>query len=220
MNKYAIIVAGGSGVRLGGKLPKQFIMLHNKPVLQYSIDAFWDYDPKVKIILVVHPDFIEYWKNLKKQYCSRPYIITAGGDTRFQSVKHGLQHIKEEGLVAVHDAARPLLLPEHIGMLYATAAEKGSAIPATRINDTIRQLTPNGYMQINRDELRAIQTPQIFKSGDLKKAYQQPYCESFTDDASVMESKGFGITLVAGSERNIKITREEDFIIASALLSI
>jgi len=219
MNKYAIIVAGGTGTRMKGEVPKQFMLLNSKPVILHSIEAFHDYDPSVLIILVIHPDYIELWEKLSTEFkISIPYQVVTGGKTRFDSVKNGLKLIKEEGLVAVHDAARPVINADFIGKLFSAASAYGSAIPAVHINDTIRTIDGDTSHQSDRTFLRAVQTPQVFKISELQRAYTQSYEPIFTDDGSVMESAGFHVHLSEGLQENIKITRLQDIATAEVLM--
>jgi 2-C-methyl-D-erythritol 4-phosphate cytidylyltransferase len=211
MKKYAIIVAGGTGSRMKGDIPKQFLAFGGKPVLQYSIEAFYTYDPEIQIILVIHSDFVEYWKLLCEKYkISIPFRVVEGGETRFDSVKNGLETISEDGLVAIHDAARPMISDNFISRLFSEAKNHGSAIPGILLNDTIRIVEGDSSHQLDRSLLRAMQTPQVFRVENLKKAYEQLYRPFFTDDASVMQSAGFKLYLTEGLQQNIKLTNPED----------
>ncbi len=219
MGKYAIIVAGGTGTRMKGEVPKQFMLLNGKPVILYSIEAFNACDTAVQIILVVHPDYLNYCKQLCEEFkIPGPLKIVAGGETRFDSVKNGLKFIDADGLVAIHDAARPVITAEFISSLFSEAEKYGSAIPGIPLNDTIRVIEGDTSRQIDRTFLRAMQTPQVYKITELKKAYEQPFLPFFTDDASVMQSAGFHLHLTEGSALNIKITNPEDIILAETFL--
>lgn len=219
MGNYAIIVAGGIGNRMGNDLPKQFLLLNGKPVLMYSIEQFYKHDQDTKIIVVLHPSYLSMWVQL----CNRHsfYIahqVVKGGETRYQSVKNGLDTIKGEGLVAVHDAARPLASVSLIDSCFKAAMDKGSAIPGIPVNETVRMIKGDSIELINRNNLRIIQTPQVFQADVLREAYKQPYCEDFTDDASLLEAMGMPINLVDGEPGNLKITLPADLDIASLLL--
>lgn len=219
MKKFAIIVAGGTGNRMQGDIPKQFTLLNGKPVIMYSIEAFFTHNPLVQIILVIHPQYLSLWEKLAKEYkISAPLLVVAGGKTRFDSVKNGLKLITEDGLVAVHDAARPVINAGFIRNLFSDASIFGSAIPVVPINDTIRMIDGGTSHPQDRTFLRAIQTPQVFKVSELQRAYMQPYEPIFTDDGSVMESAGFPVHLAEGRRGNIKITHPEDIAVAEVLM--
>lgn len=219
MKKYAIIVAGGTGSRMKGDIPKQFLLLGGKPILQYSLEAFYDYSPDVPLIIVVHSDFIEYWKQLCSKYnITIPFEVIEGGETRFDSVKNGLKKIKENGLVAIHDAARPLISVDFIAQLFHEAEKYGSAMPGIFLNDTIRIIEGDATHQIDRTILRSMQTPQVFRVSELQTAYEQSYQKMFTDDASVMQSAGFPLHLSEGMQENIKITHSQDITFAEFFL--
>lgn len=219
MKKYAMIVAGGTGNRMQGDIPKQFMLLNGKPAILYSIEAFFKHDPSVQIILVIHPDYLSLWEKLAREYKTpTPLQVVAGGKTRFDSVKNGLKLIIDDGLVAVHDAARPVINAGFIGNLFLAASTFGSAIPVVPINDTIRIIDGDTSHPQDRTFLRAIQTPQIYKVSELQRAYTQPYEPIFTDDGSVMESAGFPVHLAEGRRGNIKITHREDIAVAEVLI--
>lgn len=221
MKKYAIIVAGGTGTRMQGEVPKQFILLHKKLVIQHSIDAFYSYDQSIQIILVIHPDYLNFWEKICLEYkISVPFQMVAGGKTRFDSVKNGLNLINEDGLVAIHDAARPVINAGFIGSIFSDAELHGSAMPGVALNDTIREIEGDSSRQLDRTFLRAMQTPQVFRISELKRAYEQPYQAFFTDDASVMQSAGFPLHLIEGRVGNIKITHPHDITIAEVLLKL
>lgn len=219
MKKYAIIVAGGIGNRMKGEIPKQFMLLSGKPVLAYSIEAFRAYDPSLEIILVIHPDYLVFWEHLCDELkISVPFRVVAGGEKRFDSVKNGLKSIREDGLLAIHDAARPVISPAFIGQIFLQAAINGSAMPGAVLNDTIRIIEGDASRQLDRTFLRAMQTPQVFRVSELKMAYEQPFQPLFTDDASVMQSAGFSLHLTEGRPENIKITYPQDIALAEVLL--
>jgi 2-C-methyl-D-erythritol 4-phosphate cytidylyltransferase len=221
MKKYAIIVAGGTGSRMKVDVPKQFMLLGGKPVILYSIEAFHEYDPLLQIVIVVHPDYIDYWNGLCLEHKFTFQVqIVPGGETRFESVKNGLDVFEDEGLVAVHDAARPVIHADFIGNLYEEASVYGSAIPGIQINETIRAIEGEASRQLDRDFLRVMQTPQVFKVSALKLAYTQSYKPVFTDDAAVMESAGYSLHLTEGLKGNIKITHPQDIKLAEVLLEM
>lgn len=221
MKKYSIIVAGGTGSRMKGTVPKQLLYLAGKPVILHSIETFYTSDPDIEIVVVLHPDYISAWNQIVVDFgVNIPHTIVPGGETRFDSVKNGLNTIENDGFVAVHDAARPLIDAGFVSVLFSTAEKFGSAIPGIIINDTIRVVEGDSSQQLDRTFLRAIQTPQVFRVSELQKAYTQPFKPFFTDDASVMQSAGLPIHITGGLNRNIKITHPEDIMLAEALLKI
>jgi 2-C-methyl-D-erythritol 4-phosphate cytidylyltransferase len=195
------------------------MLLCGKPVILYSIEAFFDFDPEIQIILVLHPEYQEYWKQLCKDFkISIPTKIATGGETRFESVKNGLELVDDNGFVAVHDAARPVINKVFIRSLFDQAEKYGSAIPGVPLNDTIRLLEGDTSHQLDRTFLRAMQTPQVYKAEELKRAYTQAFRPIFTDEASVMQSAGFPLHLTEGRSENIKITHANDIAIAEILI--
>jgi 2-C-methyl-D-erythritol 4-phosphate cytidylyltransferase len=220
MNKYALVVAGGKGLRMGTEIPKQFILLKGLPVLMHTLKAFRSIE-SIQLILVLPKDQIAYWKQLCINYkFELPHQIIAGGDTRFQSVKNGLQAIQDNtGLVAIHDGVRPLISVKIIEESFDLAQEKGNALTVVALKDSIRKQTENGSKSINRSDYFLVQTPQTFKVEDIKNAYNKAaIVNNFTDDASVFEANGGQIQLVQGDYKNIKITTSEDLLFANALL--
>ena len=217
---YAIIVAGGSGTRMRSAVPKQFLLLNGIPVLMHTINAFNSCTIKPAIIVVLHPDSHEYWNQLCAEHnFTVPHQLVSGGETRFHSVKNGINLVEEEdAIIAIHDAVRPLVTCGIIDESYECAEKYGNAIVAVKSRDSVRQIRDNRSQSLNRDDIYLIQTPQTFQAGQLKKAYIQLYQESFTDDASVVEQTGVNINLIGGSHQNIKITFPEDIAIAEFLL--
>ncbi|RYE16717.1 MAG: 2-C-methyl-D-erythritol 4-phosphate cytidylyltransferase [Sphingobacteriales bacterium] len=221
-SKYkAIIVAGGSGTRMQAAVPKQFLLLNGRPLLFYTIEAFYNSTYRPEILLVLHADFHAYWNNLCTEYkFAIPHKLVPGGDTRFHSVKNGLATIADtDAVIAVHDAVRPLTGRNIIDEAYSYAAEHGNAVVAVKSRDSVRQVKDDLSAALPREEIYLVQTPQTFTVLQLKEAYQQSYSEFFTDDASVVEKAGFTIHLVEGSHNNIKITYPEDIAIAELLLN-
>ena len=214
MKAYAIIVAGGKGLRMGGDVPKQFLPINGKPILMHTIEAFRKALDGIEIILVLPADQHEYWQKLCKDYnfCS-PELIAKGGETRFHSVKNGLAFLPddEDAVVGIHDGVRPFVSKETIQRCYATAAGGRAVVPVVPVVETIRQILPDGKSITRpRNEYRLVQTPQTFPLVMLKKAYEQSYSETFTDDASVVEAMGEEILMVEGNRENIKITTPSD----------
>lgn len=215
---YAIIVAGGTGSRMQSPLPKQFLTLQQRPVLMHTLQAFALSTHSPKLILVLHEEYHEYWKELCIEHkFTITHTILNGGDTRYQSVKNGLDSTPDYSLVAVHDAARPLVSPQLIDAGFFSASRYDSAIAALQATDTIRQKKQK-ILQLNRDEIFSMQTPQTFKSNLLKEAYKISYENSMTDDASVWEKSGREVYLIPGERRNIKITWPDDLELAELYL--
>jgi 2-C-methyl-D-erythritol 4-phosphate cytidylyltransferase len=217
--KTVIIVAGGSGSRMKSDTPKQFILLHNKPILVHTIERFFEFDSQIKIILVLPEEHVHVWEELAQEYrIEHPVDVVEGGNTRYESVQNGMSQALREGVIGVHDGVRPLVSNETLTRVFLTAFEKGNAIPAIPVDETIRLVDGENNKWVNREAYRIIQTPQCFKADLIKDAYEQEYQISFTDDASVFESKGHSINLVSGNKENIKITRPEDLTLAEYLL--
>ncbi len=221
MNKYAIIVAGGKGLRMGGDLPKQFIPVEGRPVLMRTLDTFYACDDTIKIILVLPRDHQPYWKELCREYqFTVPHRIADGGATRFHSVQSGLSFVEDpDALVAVHDGVRPFVSHEVIACCFREAELHGAVVPVIPVVETVRKLVGETSVTVNRDAYRLVQTPQTFRASLLRNAYEQPYCDAFTDDASVVEALGHAVHLVEGNRENIKLTTPYDLVVAQALLA-
>jgi 2-C-methyl-D-erythritol 4-phosphate cytidylyltransferase len=219
MKDHVIIVAGGSGKRMSQDQPKQLLELAGMPLLMHSLIQFNSFDPQLTIIVSLHPSYMDVWKQLcNKHGCIVPHQLVSGGETRYHSVKNGLYWVGDECLVAVHDAARPLISQQLIRRTFEKAREKGSAVPCIPVNDTIRQIDGGQVIPIERSTLRIIQTPQVFHSSLLKKAYEQPFDQRFTDDGSLLEAMGMQVNLVEGDPENFKITYPGDLEKAEAIL--
>lgn len=219
MKEYALIVAGGKGTRINSKLPKQFIGLNGKPILLHTIEAFFNYSEKISVVLVLPQDDFGIWDSICKEFnFNKPITLQKGGDTRFQSVKNGLDKIDDEGLVAIHDGVRPLVSSDLIGASFRLAAVHGSAVASVRLKESIRVTDQDTTKAVDRSKFRLIQTPQTFNLQLIKKAYQIKEAPSLTDDASVAEKSGHTISLFEGSYENIKITTSEDLVVAEALM--
>lgn len=221
--KYAVLVAGGSGSRMGGEVPKQFLSLAGKPILLHTIEQFLKIND-INIILVLPEKDIEYWHEVivTKSLSATMFHsikIVVGGKSRFQSVKNGLAHVDTNSLVAVHDGVRPLISVEVIEQSYKIADELGNAVTSVQLKDSIREVGENQENKaVERSKFRLMQTPQTFRSEIIKKAFQVEEQSFFTDCASVLEFAGYSINLIDGSYENIKITTPEDLIVAEALL--
>lgn len=230
MRKYVLIVAGGKGLRMGGDLPKQFIPLEGKPVLMHTLEAFHRWDASAELILVLPEDHQSYWNMLCREIgCKAPHRIANGGETRFHSVRNGLELLSEEikntsegnerALIAVHDGVRPFVTAEVITACFEEAERNGAAIPVTPMIDSLRVIDRDGSHPVNRNRYVAVQTPQVFDASLLLKAYDQEFSPFFTDDASVVEAMGDPICLVVGNRENIKLTTPFDLLVAKALLT-
>lgn len=226
--RYVIIMAAGSGTRMGGPLPKQFLDLGGKAVLQHTIETFLEACPGISVVTVLNADYIEYWRN----YCLRrnftcPQITVAGGITRFHSVRNALEKIPDGALVAVHDGVRPLVSPSLVAEMFEKAADVPALIPVVPCVDTLKVLQKSGDelrtvdgAVADRSVLYAAQTPQVFHSEILKSAYALPYDTMFTDDASVVQKYGKSLSYLIGERLNIKITTQEDLMLARAVMSL
>jgi len=222
MNKYAIIVAGGKGERMGGETPKQFLELNGQPILMHTIKKFKQTLPEIKIILALPGNQFDYWEELcyKYEFVTTPHQIVKGGETRFHSVQNALALVREKSIVAIHDGVRPLVNTQTIQTCFTEAEKLGNAIPVIDVVDSLRFVSKANKTNkaIPRSCYKSVQTPQCFQSDIILKAYKQDYNSAFTDDASVVEQMGEEIHLVEGNRENIKITSIEDLKIATALL--
>lgn len=219
IKEYALIVAGGKGTRMKSNLAKQFLELNGKPILLHTIEAFYRYSENIKIVLVLPEDDFPAWEAIvSKFHFNKPVILQKGGDTRFQSVKNGLDKMEGPGLVAIHDGVRPLISEDIIGASFRLAAVHKSAVAAVRLKESIRMTDQDNTKAVDRSKFRLIQTPQTFDIDLIKQAYKIKEDISLTDDASVAEKSGHVISLFEGSYENIKITTPEDLIMAEALL--
>lgn len=220
MKKYVIIVAGGKGLRMGTDIPKQFLPIGGKPVLMHTLEAFYRYDKNITMIVVLPESQQAYWEELcHNHHFLLPHRVACGGETRFHSVKNGLALVDDDnGLVGVHDGVRPFVSQQVIAACYSEAEKCGAVIPVVDVVETVRHLQGLESHTVDRSEYKLVQTPQVFSVRLLKKAYMQPYCEAFTDDASVVEALGERVFLVAGNRENIKITTPFDIKIANTLI--
>lgn len=219
---YIIIVAGGKGLRMGGDIPKQFLPIKGKPVLMRTIERFHECSPQLRVILVLPREQQDYWHTLCRDHSfGIDHTVVDGGDTRFGSCRNGLAAIPddEEGVVGIHDGVRPFVSADTVERCFARARQCGAAIPVLPVADSLRRVSGDGKSShgVNRSEYRAVQTPQAFSIQVLKKAYRQPYQDSFTDDASVVEAMGVKVDMVEGNRENIKLTTPFDLKIAETL---
>ncbi len=216
---YAVIVAGGQGTRMGNAVPKQFLELEGKPILAHTIDAFLEAAPGIKLVLVLPKQQLSWAQMVLTSFPERIDLeLVAGGATRFESVQAGLAAVPNEALVLVHDGVRALVSPDLIRHCIEAALLEGSAVPVVPVTDSIREVGEGSSKPLDRSKLRAVQTPQAFGAGELKAAFARPFQDYFTDEATVWESAGKPLHLIAGERGNIKITTPEDLVLAGALL--
>lgn len=219
--KTAIIVAGGSGSRMQSAIPKQFMDLAGRPVLYHTITAFTEAYPDMEIVLVLPEHHISYANNLLQAFDNVPAItLVKGGETRFHSVKNGLEHVKGDAVVFVHDGVRPLVSSALVRACYEAALSHGSAIPVIEMKDSIREVNGEQNKAVDRERFRIIQTPQTFLSELILPAFELPYDPLFTDEATVVERLGHPVHLVPGEESNLKITKPLDLVMAKAFLDL
>lgn len=210
MKKYVIIVAAGSGKRIGGPVPKQFLELDGKPILMRTIEAF---DGVGEIIVVLNPDYVEFWRELcAKHSFNLPHTVVDGGAERFHSVKNALETIPDDALVAIHDGVRPFVTHQVIEEAFSAAEAYGAAVPVVDCPDSVRIITEDGTGSnpFDRSRVKLVQTPQVFKASIIKRAYDVEFDKAFTDDASVAEASGYKVALTKGCSENKKITYSSD----------
>jgi len=219
MKKYAVIVAGGTGTRMKSSIPKQFLLLKNKPVLFYTLDTFLNAYDDLRIILVLPEAHISKGQEIIDGYFDNSRIqLINGGRTRFHSVQNGLSQIDDESIIFVHDGVRCLLSVDLIHRCYKAAVTFGTAIPVITSRDSVRIITEDGNEALDRDVIKLVQTPQTFHSKILLEAYKIDYKDKFTDEASVVEAFGLKVHLVEGEENNIKITDPIDLMLAEKIV--
>jgi 2-C-methyl-D-erythritol 4-phosphate cytidylyltransferase len=221
MNKAAILVAGGKGMRMGTSLPKQYLPLAGKPVLMHTLEKFFSADPSLHLILVLPKDDFDYWRTLCEQHhFALPHELISGGESRFQSVKNGLTALPfTEGLVAIHDGVRPFVTEQVIQSSFDQAAKSGSAIPVVSLKDSLRKVDGGESTFQERANFRLVQTPQTFQVAQLMQAFSVEELGIFTDDATVYEHQGWAVTLIEGNAENIKLTTPEDLAFAEFLMA-
>ena len=219
MKKYAVLVAGGIGSRMNSDIPKQFLLIKGKPVLYYTIITFFKAFNEIEIILVLPQEHLEAGKEIISTYFSEKNItVTTGGNTRFHSVKNGLQFVTEDSVVFVHDAVRCLFTEALIHRCYEAAIEKGAVIPVADVKDSIRVVDVVNNKAVDRTTIKLVQTPQVFLSEIILTSYDVAYSDSFTDDATVVEASGHKIHLIEGENNNLKITLPIDILIAEKIM--
>lgn len=213
-------MAGGSGRRCGGPRPKQFQLLDGRPVLARTIDAFAAALPGAELVVVLPAEHIPFWRDLAARFDVKPHRTAEGGAERFHSVRHGIEALRgDPDLIAVHDGCRPLVSEELIRRVAVAAAAEGAAIPVLEPTDSFRAVEGATSHALDRRTLRLVQTPQIFRAGLLRRAYETEWRAEFTDDASLVEAAGHPVALCDGESINLKITRPEDLVIAEALVA-
>lgn len=213
-----VIVAGGKGLRMGGDIPKQFLVLKSEPVLMHTIRAFYNWDNNCEIVLALPFNHQDYWHKLVETYSfDIPVKIANGGETRFNSVKNGIEQTTGN-LIGIHDGVRPLVSELTIKKCFEVAESHGNAIPCIPVNDSLRVVEDGKNQMTDRSKYFRIQTPQVFQRPIIVNGFDQEFSEEFTDDASVIEKAGEIIQLVEGNEENIKITRPTDLKIAEIFI--
>jgi 2-C-methyl-D-erythritol 4-phosphate cytidylyltransferase len=217
--RSAIIVAGGIGKRMSSPVPKQFLLLHGKPVLCHSIGAFHRFDPAMQLIVVLPKEQTDIWRTLCiGHHFSIEHTVVTGGAERFHSVREGLREVAHDGLVAVHDGVRPLVSVELIARCFTAASAHGAAVPVVLVGSSMREVSGDSSRALDRSTLRIVQTPQCFAVPPLRKAFELPYDPAFTDEATLVERSGRPVHFVEGEERNIKVTTPMDLRLAEVLL--
>ncbi len=216
MKKVALIVAGGKGKRMNNTTPKQFLLLNNLPILMHTIMKFSHFE---KTVLVLPEEYLQYWQGLCRQYhFNEQHVLVIGGENRFQSVKNGLKKIDDKSIVMIHDGVRPILSKNLLNILIKHSKKGVGVIPVIPIKDSIRRVEGETSKHIERKNIYQVQTPQCFRSDDIKNAYKVKFSDFFTDDASVLENMGGKITTVLGDKKNLKITTKEDLKVAEVFI--
>ena len=219
MKSVAVIVAGGTGSRMGGGTPKQFLELKGRPVLVHAVQAFTTALPDIEVIVVLPASHLEEGGDILVRHLPEVGVLLAqGGESRFHSVRNGLSLVKESSVIFVHDAARCLVTPDLIRRCHRLALEKGSAVPVVPVRDSMRMVDEAGHSVVDRERLRAVQTPQTFRSDILMPAFSQPWRAEFTDEATVVEAYGLPVELLEGEADNIKVTYPVDLVVAAQVL--
>ena len=219
MKRSVVIVAGGSGTRMGSDLPKQYMQLAGKPVIAHTVECFLEFDPSIHMVVVISREHRDLWEQAGKGF--KEIVTVTGGESRYHSVRNGLARVPRGFVVGVHDAVRPLVSPDLLERCYRIADETGSAIPVLEVGETIRKVNESGGSDlVDRTSLRRVQTPQVFRSELLREAYDSTSHSEFTDDASVYESLHGKVSLVQGEDSNIKITRPVDLDLAGLLITL
>jgi 2-C-methyl-D-erythritol 4-phosphate cytidylyltransferase len=218
MTRCMIVVAGGSGSRMGADIPKQFLMLRGKPLLMHTLENLHRMDTGMRLVLVLPVAHIPYWEERCAEHGhSVPHVTVAGGDTRFRSVQNGLSSATGCDLIGVHDGVRPFVSAEVVSSCFEAASRNGAAVPVTPIVQSLRRVEGSGSMAVDRNAYRAVQTPQCFRAALLRDAFARAQHDLYTDDAAVVEAIGHAITLVEGNVENIKVTTPLDMALAELM---
>lgn len=220
MKQYVVMVAGGTGTRMRRTTAKQFLNVKGLPLMWWTLRRFREALPDAEVVLVLHDSLFEEFAALEQTHGpSGVHKVVAGGVERFHSVARGLAQLPDSGVVGVHDAVRPFPSVDTIRTCFKTAAEHGSAVPVVPVKDSLRQVrSDRASAAVDRSVMRAVQTPQCFDLALLKSAFNTPYQDQFTDDASVVEAAGHAVTLCKGDPWNVKVTTPEDLVIAEAFV--
>ncbi|MEY2704964.1 MAG: hypothetical protein RL407_1026 [Bacteroidota bacterium] len=222
MDKVALVVAGGKGMRMGASISKQYLLLGGKPVLMHTLEVFYRTDPSIQVYLVLPAEDFTFWKGLCREHQFEiPHRLVAGGNSRFQSVKNGLLALSlNQGLVAIHDGVRPFVSPKVIQEGFSLAQTAGSAIPVLPLKDSLRQVPQDGSSRfVDRKDFRLVQTPQTFQLDKIREAFGTEELPIFSDDATVYEHQGWELSLFEGNLENIKLTTPEDLVYADFMIS-
>ena len=222
MKKAVLVVAAGSGSRIGGDIPKQYLPLKGRPIIIHTLEKFRQFDPRINIIVVIAREHQDLWEEIALPYeIAGDLQLALGGATRFDSVKNGLDLLHGESLVGIHDAVRPLVAQDTLTRCYDAAERTGSGIPVLDMEDSVRILEgQGGSLPMDRSRLKRVQTPQVFRSEQIKEAYRQAFNPGFTDDASVYETCFSKLSLVEGNRENMKITTPVDLKLAEMLMEL
>ncbi len=220
MNRGVVIVAGGSGSRMGTSLPKQYLDLCGEPIIVRTIKKFLEFDPEVELVLVIPSSDESRWKGIQSKFLAEQNIQTCtGGKTRFHSVQNGLSQIKKAKHIGIHDAVRPLVSKRTLEFCFSALEEHEAVVPVYPMKSSLREIKGKHSKALDRSSIVAVQTPQCFRAEVLEESFKQSYTDQFTDDATVAESAGFEVHCVDGNEENIKITTPYDLMIAEVLVN-
>ena len=212
-----IITAGGIGKRMGSDLPKQFLEINGKPILLHTLEKFYHFDPSIQLILTLPSEWKSYWKELMIEHqCKIPHLIVEGGKERYNSIKNALE-FSQGHFIAVHDGVRPLVSNDTIKRCFDAVKQFGQVVPVIPLKESLRKLIEERTQAVSRSEYVHVQTPQCFSKESLLAAYNLPFHDNITDDATLLEEAGFRIHCVEGNEENIKITSQMDMKIAESL---
>ncbi|MDG1261433.1 MAG: 2-C-methyl-D-erythritol 4-phosphate cytidylyltransferase [Flavobacteriales bacterium] len=220
MQNAVVIVAGGSGKRMGTTIPKQFLEVNGLPILGHTIRQFYVFDPAMEIVVTLPKEWADYWQEQVTKFDLPKHVVVEGGKERFHSVLNGLNRVSANvSIVGVHDAVGPCVSVETIARCYEAAAEHGAAIPVLAMVNSLRKVSSSGNESVDRQHFRSVQTPQCFQASILRRGYENGFRNEFTDDASVVEYAGNSIELVQGNPENVKATNPQDLVLLRHFLS-